>query len=279
MAKHKGNLAPASALPAFRSKRVIGELVLRGHGVLGLAHIGVLRACAEKGVRVPRITGMSLSSVIATLHANGRDANAIEGLFLNEQVRHVLRDAWLGHGPCERPALGNMVHDLLPTARQLVETLKLKPQAGLKLLAFDVVTASTVAFQGTGYDLVMALTACCSVAGVMRPIRVGDSVLVDCSLNGCRLDSPCQGAMVVSDASVAGTAVDDGALSHVDRWLHTRARLIGPDISCFNVVNGACRSIDIRIPAETISECGCSEEQIRRIINAGYDAAMQALAA
>jgi hypothetical protein len=243
--------------------------------MLGLAHIGVLRAFVEKGVRIDHLTAMSLGSVIATLFANGVDSSAIEQMFFNRKARRFMREAWLGHGKCHQYTYGK-VQDLLPEARNFVEKNHLKPRAMLRLLCFDVVEARTVAYEGVNYDLAAALTASCSVAGLMRPIRKGNAVLVDCSLYGCKVETPSTGATIISDVKLEGAIPEDG-LSPVDRWLDRRSRLIGAESPCESVAGEDVLVIKTTVPNEALVAYGCSEEAIERIINAGYESALKFL--
>ena len=264
-----------SARVAVASKAAVRkplELVLRGHGMLGLAHIGVLRAFVEKGVRIDHLTAMSLGSVVATLFANGVDSSAIEQMFLNKKARRFMREAWLGHGKCHQYTYGK-VQDLLPEARNFVEKNHLMPKATLSLLCFDVVEAQTMTYEGIDYDLATALTACCSVAGLMRPIRKGNAVLVDCSLYGCKLETPAGCVTIISDVKLDGAVPEDG-LSPIDRWLDRRSRLIGQESSCESVAGKHSMVIKTTVPNEALVAYGCSEEAIQRIIDAGYESAL-----
>ena len=56
--------------------RSIG-LVLSGGGARGYAHIGLLRAMAEKGIPIDAIGGTSMGASVAGQHAIGRDAQSI----------------------------------------------------------------------------------------------------------------------------------------------------------------------------------------------------------
>jgi hypothetical protein len=250
------------------------ELVLRGHGMLGAAHIGVLKAFAENGKRVDTITGMSLGAVVATLYANGADSSEITKLFLNRKARRFMRDVWLGQGQCDVTA--EPLQQLLPAAKLFVARKRLKPRDNLRLICYDVTTRRSVVFEGTDYDLATALAASCSVAGVMRPVRRGKSLLVDCSLYGCKVEKPDCGHTAVSDAFVEGEVPQD-KLSTVDGWLHRRGRLIAPESDCSTVAGDGCLTIRTVIPSELINQCGCSEKRIKRIIAAGYEAAKAAL--
>ena len=78
-----GSLRPVAARIAGTS---VG-LVLAGGGARAFAHIGVLQVLAEAGVRVDRVAGCSLGSIIAGLHAAGHSPEEIQEVCYQEFVR------------------------------------------------------------------------------------------------------------------------------------------------------------------------------------------------
>jgi len=56
-------------------------LVLSGGGAKGLAHIGVLRAIEEAGVKIDYIAGTSMGAIIGGLYASGYNAKQIDSIF------------------------------------------------------------------------------------------------------------------------------------------------------------------------------------------------------
>ena len=71
----------------FASGRAVG-LVLSGGGARGLAHIGVIRALAERGVPIDTIGGASMGAIVGALCASGLDAEAVEARLRAEYVDH-----------------------------------------------------------------------------------------------------------------------------------------------------------------------------------------------
>ena len=58
-------------------------LALSGGGMRGLAHIGVLQALSEAGIKVDYIAGVSMGSVVGALYASGYSAESLSQLILN----------------------------------------------------------------------------------------------------------------------------------------------------------------------------------------------------
>lgn len=57
------------------------EGILGGGGVKGFCHIGFLKACREENVAFSNLLGVSVGSLVATLHCNGYDPESIRDIF------------------------------------------------------------------------------------------------------------------------------------------------------------------------------------------------------
>src|SRR5579872_4712089 len=74
-------MSPASTSPAAHQKMVLPErlaLVLGGGGLKGFAHIGLLRAFEERGIRPQLVAGTSIGSLIAAAYATGMPVDEME---------------------------------------------------------------------------------------------------------------------------------------------------------------------------------------------------------
>lgn len=67
-------------------------LVLSGGGAKGFAHIGVLRAIEEAGLRIDYIGGTSMGAIIGSLYASGYKANQIDSIFRSVDFDLLLQD-------------------------------------------------------------------------------------------------------------------------------------------------------------------------------------------
>lgn len=67
-------------------------LVLSGGGAKGLAHIGVLKAIEEAGVRIDYIGGTSMGAVIGALYASGYSAVQLDSIFNSTDFDILIRD-------------------------------------------------------------------------------------------------------------------------------------------------------------------------------------------
>ncbi|WLH37146.1 patatin-like phospholipase family protein [Pseudomonas sp. FP2196] len=68
-------------------------LVLSGGAARGLAHIGVLKALEEQGVKIDAIAGTSMGAVVGGLYASGYKIDELEKLALSIDWQQALSDA------------------------------------------------------------------------------------------------------------------------------------------------------------------------------------------
>lgn len=148
------------------------EVVAGAGGAKGPGLIGAFRALEERNVAIGKITGVSIGSLMATFYANGYRADDLEKLFLEEELRNMVARkvgsirSWLS----PRPLLGMGIINMRPLFEKLVREYDLKPRRNLRIVAYNIVAREPVLFEGTSYDLAMALTASCAIPGIMRPV-------------------------------------------------------------------------------------------------------------
>ncbi len=195
--------APRSAVSSRRPR--IG-LALGGGGARGVAHVGVLKALEELGIRVDYIAGTSMGAVVGGLYASGMSADEVERVFLTADWRYLLSDA----PPRESQSMRSRQRDFdlnqnlqLGISRQGEVQLPAGLIAGRKLLvnlreftlpvrnienfnrlpipfraiATDLETGEKVVLDRG--DLAEAMRASMAVPGVFTPYRIGDRLLVD----------------------------------------------------------------------------------------------------
>ncbi|MCE2496597.1 MAG: patatin-like phospholipase family protein [Flavobacteriales bacterium] len=78
------------SLPLYAQDRPKFGVVLSGGGAKGAAHIGVLKAMEEAGLRPDFIAGTSMGSMVGGLYAIGFSADEIEQILLNIDWNLVL---------------------------------------------------------------------------------------------------------------------------------------------------------------------------------------------
>jgi NTE family protein len=79
------------ALAQEKERPKVG-LVLSGGGAKGLAHIGVLKAIEEAGVKIDYIGGTSMGAIVGGLYASGYNAAQIDSIFSVSDFDKLLKD-------------------------------------------------------------------------------------------------------------------------------------------------------------------------------------------
>ncbi|MHB2059297.1 patatin-like phospholipase family protein [Pseudomonas monsensis] len=82
-----------ASAPANEATRPKVGLVLSGGAARGLAHIGVLKALEEQGIKIDAIAGTSMGAVVGGLYASGYKIDELEKLALNIDWQQALSDA------------------------------------------------------------------------------------------------------------------------------------------------------------------------------------------
>jgi NTE family protein len=165
-------------------------LALGGGGVRGMAHIAVLEALDELGLRPNIIAGTSMGAIVGALYASGMDGRAIRELV----QRHIilkddkLRDLfdkkgdllkWVQAFSIEFSRGGfirsnRFLHYLL---NEIQKTTFEDLEIPLLVIATDYWTAEEVVFEKG--DLLPAIQASMAVPGVFAPVSIDGRVLVD----------------------------------------------------------------------------------------------------
>ncbi|MCB1647691.1 MAG: patatin-like phospholipase family protein, partial [Pseudomonadales bacterium] len=194
----------ALAEQALAAEPRIG-LVLSGGGARGLAHIGVLRALEEQGVRVHAIAGTSMGAIVGALYASGRSPDELEEIalslnwaeaFADQPTRDKLsfrrkqdsRDylvktqATLKGGVVSLPKGVIQGQNLqLILQRQFFHVSDItdfdKLPIPFRAVASDLVTGEPVVFSGG--SLATAVRASMSIPGLFAPVELDGKVLID----------------------------------------------------------------------------------------------------
>ena len=221
---------------------------LGGGGARGLAHIGVLKALEEHGLRPGVIAGTSMGSFIGALYASGLRAGDIE---------RALR---LGVGRLAR------LTDVRPSASGLVQGKHiaewLKSLVGdltfqdLKMpfacVATDILNGQEVVLRSG--PVITAVRASISIPGIFTPVNVRGRYLVDGGLVNVVPVSTCRemgadyvvAVNVMPDPAQAALQTEqnpEGALAKGGRGVRSRPR--PPKAAAPNVVKVLVQSVSI----------------------------------
>jgi NTE family protein len=176
--------------PVLLKKAMKIGLALGGGGVRGMAHIAVLEALDELGLRPNVIAGTSMGAILGALYASGMDGRDIRQLV----QRHIILkdDKWRDLFE-KKEALLKWVHafsiefsrgGLFSSNRVLSHLLSEIQEAKfedlkipLLVIATDYWAAEEVVFEKG--DLLPAIQASMAVPGVFAPVSIDKRVLVD----------------------------------------------------------------------------------------------------
>lgn len=163
---------PPSPQPPPRSPARIG-LVLGSGSARGLAHLGVVRALDEAGLRCHCIVGSSMGALVGAICAAGQQDH-LAATFQAFDWRRTLSffDVVLPRsGLLDGARVSELVREHVGSVR--IEDLPVRFAA----VATDLMTGQEVALQSG--DLIEAVRASISVPGIFTPVRRNGSILVD----------------------------------------------------------------------------------------------------
>ena len=158
-------LAPprAAAIEPVRSQQPVVALVLGAGGSRGFAHIGVIKALEDAGIKPDLVVGSSSGSVVAALYAGGISGNVLEGMALQVSDGDLIDYTLFGPGRVQGDALQNYVNKALDN--RSIEAL-VRPFA---VIATERATNRMTVFNrgNTG----VAVRASSSIPDVFWPVR------------------------------------------------------------------------------------------------------------
>lgn len=146
--------------------------VLSSGGPRGFAHVGVLKALAELGLKPDLIVGASIGAMVGTLCASGMPAARMEALAMEFSAFTVMRPN-LGTGTEKLSAAGmiSLVN------RQLDERPLEQLELPVAVVALERDSRQLVAF--TRGNAGVAIQASCAIEGQLAPVRILGRTYVD----------------------------------------------------------------------------------------------------
>ncbi|MEA2078408.1 MAG: patatin-like phospholipase family protein [Pseudomonadota bacterium] len=148
-------------------------LALGSGSARGLAHIGVIRALEEAGIKIDCVAGTSIGSLIGSVYASGK-LDALEKVYLGfdwKKIAYFFDVVLPKSGLIDGKKVADFVREYVHA--ETIEHLPLPFQA----VATDIETGKEVWIdQG---DVIEAVRASISVPGIFTPVRRNGRVLVD----------------------------------------------------------------------------------------------------
>lgn len=158
----------------FHQKKSLG-LALGSGGWRGQAHIGVIKALLEAGIKIDYIAGASAGSLIGGSYCALQDIALLENIFREKihkkQVLYAFSDPGLKGGLFKGNRVIKMFEKLI--GKQQIENLKTPFCA----ITSDLLTGKVIEINSG--DLSTAIRASTSVPFVFSPVKYGQRSLVD----------------------------------------------------------------------------------------------------
>ena len=197
-------------------KHKIG-VALSGGGAKGIAHLGVLKALEEYGIKIDIISGVSVGAIIGALYADGHSTEEINTFF-------------------QKNSLFQMVSFNLPKNGGLANTDRFKNQLGsmlraktfeelnipLIINATELNAGKNVYFQSG--ELLSCVIASASVPVFFNPTNIDGKLYVDggmfCNLPASILKEDCEIVIGVHTNPIAHKESTSGLLDVAERTFH-----------------------------------------------------------
>lgn len=139
----------------------------------GLAHIGVIRALEEAGIKIDYVAGTSIGSLIGSVYAAGK-LDALEKVYLGfdwKSIAYFFDVVFPKSGLIDGKKVSDFVREYVHA--ETIEHLPLPFQA----VATDIGTGEEIVLDKG--DVIEAVRASISVPGIFTPVRRDGRVLVD----------------------------------------------------------------------------------------------------
>lgn len=146
-------------------------IALSGGGARGIAHIGVLKALDEIGIKISVISGTSAGSIVASLYAYGFSPDQIFELVKTLSIFKSVRPAWTWSGLLTMDGLKELL-------------LKSIPENDFNALKIPLTVAATEIRKGHIHyfqdgELIPAIVSSCSIPAVFNPVSFSGGLYVD----------------------------------------------------------------------------------------------------
>ena len=192
-------------------------LALSGGGAKGIAHLGVLKALEERGIKVDVISGVSVGAIVGALYADGHSTEEINDFF-------------------QKSSLFQMVSFNLPKNGGLANTDRYKKHLGsvLRAKTFEelniplIVNATELNAGKNVYfksgELLSCIIASASVPIFFNPTNINGKLYVDgglfCNLPASVLKADCEIVIGVHTNPTSHKESTSGLLDVAERTFH-----------------------------------------------------------
>ncbi|GAB4045967.1 patatin-like phospholipase family protein [Spirosoma litoris] len=146
-------------------------LVLSGGGARGIAHLGVIKALQEMGIRFDQIVGTSAGAIVGALISQGYTPDESLKIIESSSFMRHLRPAWNRMGLLRIDTASELYKKYIP--HDSFEGLKIP----LHVVAVDLNAGEQVVFEQG--ELIRPILASCCLPGIFEPLLINKRQFVD----------------------------------------------------------------------------------------------------
>lgn len=146
-------------------------IVLSGGGIRGIAHLGVMKAFNNVGIKFSHVSGTSAGSIAGAFYAAGMDPEEVLNVFVKTRLLKFIRPAMGSLGLINIEYLTGLLKEYLPNEN--IEDLKVP----LTIATTNFSEGSLVYFDKG--PLIRAVLASSCIPGIFKPIMIDGQMYVD----------------------------------------------------------------------------------------------------
>ncbi|WP_276359133.1 patatin-like phospholipase family protein [Daejeonella sp. H1SJ63] len=146
-------------------------LVLSGGGIRGIAHLGVLQAMTEAGIKFDKISGTSAGSIVGSLFAQGIEPAEILKTFMKTHLYKYIRPAFKAKGLMLLDKIRTLLLDYIP--HDSFEGLKTS-----MVITTTNFNECKVEYFSSG-ELINPILASSSIPVFFKPIKIEGGIYID----------------------------------------------------------------------------------------------------
>jgi NTE family protein len=243
-------------------------LALGGGAARGFAHVGVIAALEEAGIKPDFVVGTSAGSLVAAIYASGKNAAQLQQMAIGMEEAEITDWTlpFFGRGMLRGEALSRYVNTQVANLK--LENMKIP----LGIVATDLHTGLGVMFQRG--DTGTAVRASSAVPSVFNPVKIGLAEYVD---GGLVSPVPVRyarqmGADIVIAVDISSAPEGNAAESQLQILLQTFA-IMGKSINSFEL-----KDAELVVRPELVGVKSGDFSAKRRSMDAGKLAMQKAIA-
>ncbi len=240
---------------------IIIGLALGGGAAKGFAHVGVIRALEENGIKAKVITGTSAGSLVGSLYAYGYTPDQLQKISYQLDELNLADFTLSSNGVIK----GNRLQQFVDG--QVKNTPLQKLKTNFTAVATDLDSGKSIGFNNG--DTGIAVRASCSIPNVFMPVVMNGHRYVDGGLSAPVPVSYARKAganfVIAVDITAKPETGKSGFLSNLDQTIN---------ILSVKLLNDQLKQADVVIRPDITQLSSFSFDKKQQAINLGYQAAM-----